>query len=59
VRYPKWLSIKDPRLRLCNNGPDAARSEQAGQGSDAMDEKNDQIGHRRIVAGREMLRNHR
>jgi hypothetical protein len=33
-------------------------SEQTGQGSDEMDEKNDQIGHRRIVAGQETLRNH-
>ena len=44
--------------RLCHYGPDAARTEQAGQGRDAMDEKNDHIAHRRIVAGSEMLRNH-
>jgi hypothetical protein len=45
--------------RLRNYGPDSARSEQAGQRSDAMDEKNDHIAHRRIVAGREILRNYR
>jgi hypothetical protein len=43
--------------RLCNYGTDPARSEQAGQNSDEVDEKNDQIAHRRIVAGREILRN--
>jgi hypothetical protein len=43
--------------RLCNYGPDAARPARADQGRDAMDEKNNQIAHRRIVAGREMLRN--
>jgi hypothetical protein len=32
------------------------RPEQAGQDSDEVDEKNDQIAHRRIVAGREIPR---
>ena len=44
--------------RLRNYGADAARSEQPGQGGDEVDEKNDQIAHRRIVAGREILRNY-
>jgi hypothetical protein len=44
--------------RLCNYGTDAARSEQAGQDSDDVDEENDQIAHRRMVAGREILRDH-
>ena len=44
--------------RLSNDGTDTARSEQAGQGSDQVEEKNDQIAHRRIVAGRGILRNH-
>ena len=43
--------------RLRNYGTGAARSEQAGQGSDEVDEKNDQIAHHRIVAGRGILRN--
>jgi len=47
------LVPKEKRLR--NWGTDAARSEQAGQGGDAVDEKNDQIVHRRIVAGRGIL----
>jgi len=41
-----------------NYGTDAARSEQAGQGGDEVDEKNEQIAHRRSVAGRGTLRNH-
>jgi hypothetical protein len=36
-------------------GTGAARTEQAGQGSNKMDKKNDQIAHRRIVAGREIV----
>ena len=39
-------------------GTDAARSEQPGQGGDEMDEKNNKIAHRRIVAGRGIPRNH-
>jgi len=31
-------------------------SERAGQGSKEMDKKNDQIAHRKIAAGREILR---
>jgi hypothetical protein len=41
---------------LRNDGTDAARTEQAGQGNKEMDKKNNQIAHRRIVAGREILR---
>ena len=44
--------------RLRDDGTDAARTEQAGQKSHKVDEKNDEITHRRIVAGREILRNH-
>jgi hypothetical protein len=40
---------------LGNHGTDAARSEQAGQRSNEVDEKNDQIVHRRIVAGNPKL----
>ena len=43
--------LEEKRLR--NDGTGAARSEQASQGSDEVDEKNDQIAHQRIVAGRE------
>ena len=46
--------LEDKRLR--NYGTDAARTEQAGQRSNKMDKKNDQVAHRRIVAGREILR---
>ena len=42
--------------RLRDEGTDAARTEQARQGSNKMDKKNDQVAHRRIVAGREILR---
>lgn len=48
--------LEEKRLR--NYGTDAARSEQAGQGSDEVGEKNDQIAHRRFVAGRGTLKNH-
>jgi hypothetical protein len=44
------------RHRLRNDGTDAARTEQAGQGNKEMDKQNDQIAHRRIVAGREIRR---
>jgi hypothetical protein len=47
--------LEDKGLR--NYGTDAARTEQAGQGSKEMDKKNNQIAHRRIVAGREILGN--
>ena len=43
--------------RLSNDGTDPARSEQAGQGSKEMDEKNHQMAHRRMVARRGILRN--
>jgi hypothetical protein len=48
------LVLEDKGLR--NDGTDAARTEQAGQGNKEMDKQNDQIAHRRIVAGREILR---
>jgi len=43
--------------RLGNDGTVTARSEQASQGSDEMDEK-DQIAHHRILAGREIPTNY-
>ena len=46
--------LEDKGLR--NYGTDAARIEQAGQGSKEMDKENNQIAHRRIVAGRGILR---
>jgi hypothetical protein len=36
---------------LRNYGTDPTRSEQAGHGGDQVDKKNDQIAHRRMVAG--------
>jgi hypothetical protein len=48
------LVLEDKGLR--NHGTDAARAEQAGEGSKEMDKENNQIAHRRIVAGREILR---
>ena len=44
--------------RLGNDGTGTARSEQASQGSDEMDEKDDQIAHHRIQAGREIPTNY-
>jgi hypothetical protein len=44
--------------RLRNYGADAARSEQADQGSKEMDEKNHQVAHRSMVARRGILRNY-
>jgi hypothetical protein len=38
--------------RLGNEGMGTARSEPASQSSDEMDQKDDQIAHHRIVAGR-------
>src|SRR6266566_4841050 len=52
--HDQELVLDDKRLR--NYGTDAARTEQASQGSNEVDKKNDQIAHRRIVAGREILR---
>jgi hypothetical protein len=52
--HDQELVLEDKGLR--NYRTDAARTEQAGQGSKEMDKKNDQIAHRRIVAGREILR---
>jgi len=48
------LVLEDKGLR--NYGTDAARTEQAGQGSKEMDKKSNQSAHRRIVAGREILK---
>ena len=52
--HDQELVLEDKGLR--NDGTDAARTEQAGQGNKEMDKKNNQIAHRRIVAGREILR---
>jgi hypothetical protein len=38
------------KKRFRNNGTDTARSEQADQGSEEMDEKNEHMAHRRMVA---------
>jgi hypothetical protein len=46
------------KKRLRNDGTDAARTEQPSQDGDEMDEKNTQIAHRRMVAGRGILRNY-
>jgi len=43
--------------RLLNEGTDLARTEQPSQDGDEIDEKNGQIAHPRIVAGRRILRN--
>jgi hypothetical protein len=56
-------AIQDQELmlqqkRLGNNGTGTARSEQASQGSDEMDEKDDQIARHRILAGREIPMNY-
>jgi hypothetical protein len=56
-------AIQDQELmlepkRLGNDGTGTARSEQASQGSDEMDEKDDQIAHHRILAGREIPMNY-
>ncbi len=40
--------LKEKRLR--NEGTDATGTEQPGQGSDEVDEENDQIAHRGIIA---------
>jgi hypothetical protein len=61
----RWLpgAIRDQELmleqkRLGNDGTGTARSEQASQGSDEMDEKDDQIAHHRILAGQEIPTNY-
>jgi hypothetical protein len=46
------------KKRLGNDGTGTARSEQASQGSDEMDEKDDQIAQHRILAGREIPMNY-
>ena len=56
-------AIQDQELmleqkRLGNDGTGTARSEQASQGSDEMDEKDDQIAHHRILAGQEIPTNY-
>src|SRR6266566_6067797 len=57
IRQPQEQELVFEEKRLRKYGTDTARSEQAGQCSDQVDEKNDQIAHRRIVAGRGILRN--
>jgi hypothetical protein len=52
-------AIQDQELmleqkRLGNDGTGTARSEQASQGSDEMDQKDDQIARHRILAGRQI-----
>ena len=47
--------LEEKRLR--NEGTDPAGTEQPSQDGDEMDEKNGQIAHQRIVAGRRILRN--
>ena len=42
---------------LGDYGTDAARTEQPSQDGNQMDEKNGQVAHRRMVAGRGILRN--
>jgi len=44
--------------RLRNYGADAARSDQADQGSKEMDEKDHQVADRSMVARRGILRNY-
>ena len=44
--------------RLGNHGTGTTRSEQTSQGNDEMDQKDDQIAHHRIVAGREIPTNY-
>ena len=56
-------AIQDQELmlkqkRLGNKGMGTARSEQTSQASDEMDQKDDQIAHHRIVAGREIPTNY-
>jgi hypothetical protein len=48
----------DEQKRVGNEGTGTARSEPASQGSDEMDEQDDQIAHHRIVAGREIPTNY-
>jgi hypothetical protein len=45
------------KKRLRNQGTDAARPEQPGQGGDEMEQENGQIAHRRMAAGRGIVRN--
>jgi hypothetical protein len=51
-----WQFVQAIATKLPQFGTDASGSEQAGQDSDEVDEKNDQIAFRRIVAGRETLK---
>src|SRR5713101_208980 len=51
-------SLMLEQKRLSNDGTGTTRSEQASQGSDEMDEKDDQIAHHRILAGREIPTNY-
>jgi hypothetical protein len=44
--------------RLGDDGTGTARSEQASQGSDEIDKKDDQIAHHSILAGQEIPTNY-
>src|SRR6266702_315635 len=46
--HDRKLVLKEKQLR--NEGTDATGTEQPGQGSDEVDEENDQIAHRGIIA---------
>jgi hypothetical protein len=50
------LVLEEKGLR--NYGTDPTRSEQPGHGGDQGDKKNDPIAHQRVVAAREIPRNH-
>jgi hypothetical protein len=61
MRSAKRAAIEKQRKISLEELPRSTNSaisptEQAGQGSNEMDKKNAQIAHRRIVAGREILR---
>jgi len=53
--HDQELVLEEKRFR--NQGTDAARSKQPGQGGKEMDEKNQQMAHRRMVARLGILRN--
>src|SRR5260370_10898390 len=54
--HDQELVLEEKGLRT--HGTDPTRSEQTGHGGDQVDKKNDQIAHRRMVAGRGILRHH-
>jgi len=53
--HDQELVLEEKRLR--DYGTDPARTEQASQDGNEMDEKKGQIAHRRMVAGQGILRN--